>query len=86
MELLVQRYKSNARDITYFITIYLQTDMTLMCQYTTSAIKTTNSHVSINLTKNLKILNSKRKPRSTQYETKPNLSKKGIYRGQLVHH
>ena len=60
---------SNARNITYFTTIYLQTNIALMYQYTTSAIKTTNSHVSINLTKNLKILNSKRKPWSTQYET-----------------
>ena len=58
-------FKSNARDTTYFTTIYLQTDMALMCQYTISAIKTPNSHVIFNLTKNLKILNSKTKPRST---------------------
>ena len=31
---------SNVRDTTNFTTIYLQTDMTLMWQYTTSAIKT----------------------------------------------
>jgi uncharacterized membrane protein YobD (UPF0266 family) len=34
--------KSNARDTTYFTTIYLQTDMALMWQYTISAIKTPN--------------------------------------------
>ena len=34
--------KNNARDTIYFITIYLQTDMTLMYQYTTSAIKIPN--------------------------------------------
>ena len=34
--------KSNARDTIYFTTIYLQTDMTLMCQYTTSTIKIPN--------------------------------------------
>jgi hypothetical protein len=33
---------SNARNTTYFTTIYLQTDMALMWQYTTSTIKTPN--------------------------------------------
>ena len=46
-------FKSNDKETTYFTTIYLQTDIALICQYTISEIKTTNSHVSINLTKNL---------------------------------
>ena len=39
---LKDKEKSNARDTTYFTTIYLQIDMALMWQYTTSAIKTPN--------------------------------------------
>jgi hypothetical protein len=42
---------SNVRDATYFTTIYLQTDMSLMWQYTTSSIKTPNYPVSININK-----------------------------------